>query len=65
MKKYSFIFILLIFLAACAPQSTSTPEAPLRATDIPPTEAPTAEAQPAVEALGVSLQQTQSEETAH
>ena len=36
MKKYSFIFILLIFLAACAPQSTSTPEAPLRATEAPP-----------------------------
>jgi Raf kinase inhibitor-like YbhB/YbcL family protein len=37
MKKFPFIFILLIFLAACAPQSTSTPEAPLRATDVLPT----------------------------
>jgi Raf kinase inhibitor-like YbhB/YbcL family protein len=36
MKKYSFLFTLLIFLAACAPQSTSTPGAPLRATEVPP-----------------------------
>jgi hypothetical protein len=36
MKKLSFAFILLVLLAACAPQSTSTPEAHLRATEAPP-----------------------------
>ncbi len=47
MKKLLAFSLFLLLLAACAPRATPTSEASLRATDVPPTEAPTAEAQPA------------------
>jgi hypothetical protein len=50
MKNIFALFLFLTLLAACAPQPTSTPKAPLRATDVPPKEIPPTET-PAAKAL--------------